>query len=308
MIVYYVSAHGYGHATRSSALAAALPGPVTIVTSAPARLFPGLPVEAPFPGLDLGLIQRDALAVDLEATRRAHEDLARRWDEGASFERARLRRLGARLVLSDVAALPFDAAECPSAAVANFDWDWMLLSLGLPGFRHAEAYRKASLYLRLPMSAPTAAFRRVEEAPLLGRVSKLSREEARARAGLTRPTALVAFGGFETELRVDLPGYDLLRVGPDRLDMPFVDLVQACDLVVGKPGYGTFAEALLHQRPMLYVPRPDFPETPFLVDWAARHGHVRPLSEGPWPGTLVWPPSRKDGAAVIASRLGQLLE
>ena len=309
MIVYYVSAHGYGHATRSSALAAALGEPVTIVTSAPARLFPGFAVEPPFPGLDLGLLQKDALVVDLEATRRAHEELERRWDEGVAHERARLRRLKAKLVISDVASMPFEAAECPAVAVANFDWDWMLLSLGLPGFRHADAYRKATLYLRLPMGAPTAAFRRVEEAPLMGRVSRLTREQAREAAGLglDEKVALIAFGGFETGYKVDLPGYKLLRVGPQSLDLPFVDLVQACDLVVGKPGYGTMSEALLHERPMLYIPRPDFPETPFLVDWASRHGHVRPLDEGPWTEPLKWPPSRKDGAAVIASRIRQLL-
>jgi hypothetical protein len=312
MIVYYVSAHGYGHAGRSSALMSELKFPVTVVTTAPARFFPGLPVEAPFPSVDLGLIQREALEIDLEATRLAHARLEKSWDEGVAFERARLRRLKARLVICDVPALPFAAAaaeKIPSAAVANFDWDWLLSTMGLPSGRHAEAYAQATLYLRLPMGAPTGAFRRLEEMPLLARRSVSSRQKAREILGFSQSekVALVAFGGFESSFKIDLPGWRLLRLGAAEPPLPFVDLMLACDTVVAKPGYGTFAEAILHERPILHVPRPGFPEVPFILDWAARHGHVRPLSEGPFEGALSWPPSRKDGAAVIAARLGQLL-
>lgn len=311
MIVYYVSAHGYGHAGRSSALIKELGLGVTVVTGAPARFFPGIAVEAPFPGVDTGLIQRDALAIDLEATRAVHARLEAAWDEGVAFERERLRRLKARLVVCDVPALPFEAAAAeglPSAAVANFDWDWLLSSMGLPAGRHAEAYAKASVYLRLPMGAPTGAFRRLEEMPLLARRSTSTREKARSALGFgEEKVALVAFGGFESDLKVELPGWRLLRLGADEPPLPFVDLILACDAVVAKPGYGTFAEAILHERPILHVPRPGFPETPFVLDWAARHGHVRPLSEGPFPGPLSWPASQKDGAAVIAARLRQLL-
>lgn len=312
MIVYYVSAHGYGHAGRSSALIQELGLPVTVVTGAPARFFRGVAVEAPFPAVDLGLVQRDALAIDLEATRAAHAHLEASWDEGVAFERERLRRLKARLVVCDVPALPFEAAaaeKIPSAAVANFDWDWLLTAMGLPAGRHAGAYAQASLYLRLPMGAPTAAFRRVEEAPLLARRSSSSREKARAALGFgeEEKVALVAFGGFESGMKIDLPGWRLLRLGACEPPLPFVDLLLACDVVVAKPGYGTFAEAILHERPILHVPRPGFPETPFVLDWAARHGHARPLSEGPFEGKLAWPSSRKDGAAVIAARLRQLL-
>jgi hypothetical protein len=53
--------------------------------------------------------------------------------------------------------------------------------------------------------------------------------------------------------------------------MPFSDLMASVDLVVTKPGYGTFAEAAAAGLPVLYLERPDWPETPHLGAWLASH-------------------------------------
>jgi hypothetical protein len=53
--------------------------------------------------------------------------------------------------------------------------------------------------------------------------------------------------------------------------------MQACDAVIGKPGYGTLAEAIAHRTRFLYLPRTEFREIPVLVAALAHHARARPL-------------------------------
>jgi hypothetical protein len=43
---------------------------------------------------------------------------------------------------------------------------------------------------------------------------------------------------------------------------------------VAKPGYGLFCEAAAAGTPVIYTARPDWPETPYLTAWLARHVSV----------------------------------
>jgi hypothetical protein len=73
---------------------------------------------------------------------------------------------------------------------------------------------------------------------------------------------------------------------PDRLDMTaqedlpfhFTDLLASADALIAKPGYGNFTEAACNGTPVLYVPRPDWPEQPYLLNWMSRYGMALALS------------------------------
>jgi hypothetical protein len=75
--------------------------------------------------------------------------------------------------------------------------------------------------------------------------------------------------------------------GPSRDDMvrwektgiDFTDLVASVDVVLTKPGYGTFTEAGLAGTPLLYLERPDWPETAHLAAWLERYAPCRAASE-----------------------------
>lgn len=54
------------------------------------------------------------------------------------------------------------------------------------------------------------------------------------------------------------------------LGLSHTDLLRSCDALIGKPGYGTFVEAACNQTPVLYLPREDWPEQPYLVEWLER--------------------------------------
>lgn len=54
-------------------------------------------------------------------------------------------------------------------------------------------------------------------------------------------------------------------------------LIAASDVVLSKPGYGTFVEACVAGTPVLYVARPAWPETAALTRWINRVGHARQI-------------------------------
>ena len=61
----------------------------------------------------------------------------------------------------------------------------------------------------------------------------------------------------------------------ESLPMSFSDLFSSCDALLCKPGYGSFVEAACSGTPVLFVDRPDWPETPALVEWLLQHGICR---------------------------------
>jgi UDP-N-acetylglucosamine:LPS N-acetylglucosamine transferase len=93
-------------------------------------------------------------------------------------------------------------------------------------------------------------------------------------------------------------------------------MVNAADVVISKPGYGIASECLLHQTPAVFIDRPDFRETPPLMEELSKCGRCAKISlsdffEGSWKqaieGALAnespWQISSPDGAALVAERL-----
>src|SRR5262245_36756738 len=150
MIVAYVSGHGYGHATRVGEvlriLRALEPGmPLAVVTSGPERLYrravPG-PQEFRHLECDVGLVQKDALAMDEPATVDRWRAFVARDGERIAGEARWLRGKGARVVLGDIPPLAFAAAAeagVPSIGLSNFSWDWIYryMSGRFPGLGEA---------------------------------------------------------------------------------------------------------------------------------------------------------------------------
>ncbi len=309
-IVFYVSGHGYGHATRQAALLAEVSArrpelALLVRTSAPAWLFPK-PAQCVPEDVDVGLVQPNALDIDLAESLRRHEAFVAGWDEAVAREAAFLRERGARVVVCDVPALGAAAASragVPAFVVANFTWDWVLDAYAEDDARwrpiverYAHAYAFARALLRLPMHGEFAGFQRVIDCPLLVRRSSLRREQARAALGLGRdgrPAVLVSFGGLGLPLpgsAEDLSRYVFIGWGErpaglradwvrlaERDPLAHVDAMAAADAVITKPGYGTFAEAAAHRTRVLYLPREGFVEIPALLRGLDALGFGRPL-------------------------------
>ncbi len=295
MLVAYVSGHGFGHATRLCEVLAAVRArapslPITFVGTVPERLVRRAvspPLTVRHQQVDVGLTQRDALAFDEPATAAACAAFEATWEARVEAEVAFLRGCGARAVLGDIPALPFEAAAragIPSLALGNFSWDWIYRhlaprqpSLAASAARAAAAYATVGRLLELPFAAGLEVFPVREQVGLVARRRKVAREEARRRLGLDgRPTVLVSFGGVglpglersalerDPGLRWLLPD-ELPEARLEALGLGYPDLVGAADVVLTKPGYGIVSDAIGAGTRLVYTERGDFPEYPVMV-------------------------------------------
>jgi len=214
-IVFYVSGHGLGHASRTieviNAMLVRRPETrVGVRTSAPRWLFDlSVKGKVQFSTLecDTGVVQVDALTLDeADSIRRAaafHSDLVTR----AASETRVLRELGAGLIVGDIPPLAFAvgaSAGIASIGLGNFTWDWVyadyprvrLAPSLLPAIR--GAYAKASMALRLPMWGGFETFSNVKDIPFIARHASKTREEVAKILKLPteKPFVLSSFGGY----------------------------------------------------------------------------------------------------------------
>jgi L-arabinokinase len=217
-LVFYISGHGFGHASRQieviNAVLARLPGVRIIIRTAAARwLFDRTlrgPAEVQPAICDTGCVQQGSLVVDVPATIRTaaafHEHLEPRIDEEARL----LEATGATLVIADMPPLAFAAAAragVPAVGLGNFTWDWIYASYtdALPAApwlidRLAGWYALAREAWRLPLAGGFDTFPRIVDVPLVARHARYPRDEVRDRLGLPRetPLLLVSFGGYQS--------------------------------------------------------------------------------------------------------------
>jgi L-arabinokinase len=228
--------------------------------------------------VDPGVVQIGALRIDEDATVRAARAFYASFDERADAEAAWLSRAGADVVVGDVPPLAFAAAAragIPSVAISNFTWDWIYEAYG--GFAReaphvlpviAQAYAHATRTLRLPLHGGFASMTRVEELPLVARLSLRDPGSTRRALGVSagQTLVLVSFGGSAVELPLDRVRRSgrLAVLAPQHADLPddlgFEDLVAAADVVVGKPGYGIMSECAANGASLLYTSRGRFAE------------------------------------------------
>ncbi len=238
--------------------------------------------------IDIGMVQGDSLAMDVQATLRACEHLRDRLPAIIETENAYIRQHDVRLIVGDIPALCFEIASrlsIPSVAVTNFTWEWIYRSFlsEHPGFaplvdEMGQFYSKAVLALALPYPCDMNVFSRQESIPWIARRSTLSKSEARKAFGLPQEATVVllSFGGLGLK-RLPWGEFKKLRqfvfVATDSsaerddnlVTLParqrhYHDLVCAADVVVTKPGYGIVADVIAHRVPTLCTERNDFPE------------------------------------------------
>ena len=331
-IVFYISGHGFGHASRSIELINALPDCRVIVRSQVAPwLFqrtarPGvelLPVET-----DTGAVQIDSLTLDAAATIRRATDFMATFDERVAAEAAFLRRQNATMVIADLPPLGIAAAGAaglPAIAFGNFTWDWIYANYeggAALAQRIGEIYSQTTLALRLPMWGGFETMPDVRDLPFVARHAQRDPDDTRRALGipLDERAVLVSFGGYglQDATRSRMPGYRILWPGDVdeaamyRRGFRYEDLVRAVDVVVSKPGYGIISECIANDTALLYTSRGDFREYPVLV--AAMPHYLRcayveqeELLSGHWPQhldrLLAQPPKERpptNGAAIAA--------
>jgi hypothetical protein len=294
-----ITNHGFGHATRTAAVAATIqklcPEVLLIMVTTAPRWLLECYIEGDFiyrqRAFDLGVVQADSLQMDKQATLTKLWEIQKQQNSLIATEVNFIRQNRVDLILADIpflAPLFAKAAGIPCWMMSNFSWDFIYRDWGGEFVAIAdwisECYAQCDRLFRLPFHTPLPAFPKIIDVGLTGGSPRFSSEELRQHWGITAPkdkTILLTFGGLGLQ---QIPYHNLSKF-PDRQFIVFdqsapnlpnlikiedrkyrpVDFMPICQRVVSKPGYGTFAEATLWDTPIVTIPRNDFAEAAFLL-------------------------------------------
>jgi L-arabinokinase len=292
-VVFYISGHGFGHASRSIEIINALidrrPELRVVIRSSVA---PWLVQRTARSGVtlspaevDTGVVQLDSLNLDARESIERAERFMATFNQRVASELAFLLEHRASLTISDLPALGVaagHAAGIPAVASGNFTWDWIYSHYDggeNVGAEIGVVYRDTTFAMRMPMWGGFETMPDVRDIPFVARRSRREPEEVRKALGIPvdQRVVLTSFGGYgiealnEDALRT-MTGYHVLLPGAidenamyDR-GYRYEDLVRAVDVVVTKPGYGIISECIANDTALLYTSRGDFREYQVLVD------------------------------------------
>lgn len=306
-----VSAHGYGHLAQSApvirAIARRLPGlRITLQSNidpwfARSRLPPGC-TQVPW-AADPGFLMESPLATRWTESLAAYVRFAADYDRHLEHQSAILRDLAPDLVLCDIPWLPLDAAHrlgISAVGLCSFTWVDILEHCHLRDQvprtllgRMQEVYGQADLFIR---PVPAMPMDWLPQARTVGPIATRRRDQGtalRARLGIPsdRPLALMQFGGIAgldplgdwpeqdqvhwLVMNLERPRRDATALADHGIDLQ--EVLGSVDLILTKPGYGSYAEAACNGVPVLRLPRTDWPETPALDTWLAARVPTREL-------------------------------
>ena len=317
-LVVSISGHGFGHVAQTAPILNALhqlmPQLRITVRSTVAAGHLRSRIQAPFTHLtsegDIGMVMSSALDVCVDDSRVAYRKFHADWDKRVAEEARTLRELKADFVLSNVGYLPLAGAQqagIPNAALCSLNWADI--------YRHYCGDDAISAQIHA-CYANADAFLRATPGMVMGNLANLIPVAPIAAIGTNRrneldrnlklsPGAklvLISMGGVASRLPVECwPRIDGVRWlvqeswqvhHPDAIvleslqtknfcpgtRMSFSDLLASSDALICKPGYGSFVEAACSGVPLLYVNRPDWPESPALIEWLQQYNLCHEIS------------------------------
>jgi hypothetical protein len=312
-----LSGHGLGHLAQVApvvnALGRQLPRLTLTVQTALPREKVATRIRLPFSLIadppDVGMVMDGPLRVLRGASLRAHYAFHADWNRRLRQQIGHLERVRPDLILADIPYLILAAARqagLPAVALCSLNWADILSAYGngpeldrLAGSIR-ETYQGADLFLRPDPSMPMADLANARSVGPVAEVGRDRRGELIERFPALSDRILVAalFGGIPTTgsgVEIPMPrdgGVALLaprswqQTHPscyalEDLGMSAPDVLASVHAALVKPGYGTYVEAACVGTPLLCLPRPDWPETPYLTRWLQRVGRMGMLPPRP---------------------------
>lgn len=301
-----VTAHGFGHATRIASVLAVLQAQapeikLIIATNAPQWLLAQHVKEFVYHqrSFDVGVVQADALQMDKYATLKKWQNLQQQAPSLISQEAQFLQAEKVDLVLADIPHLAVDIAHTagvPCWMMSNFGWDFIYRNWGAPFIELADwlssSYHKCDRLFRLPFYEAMSSFPVIEDVGLTGTKPHFDPVTLYTKLGLDphKRTVLLTFGGLSLQAIpygnvARFPDTQFITFDQDAPDLPNlkkvdrhtqirpVDVMQVCDLVITKPGYGTLSEIYRSHKPVVCLTRTDFAESDLLITGVRDYMH-----------------------------------
>lgn len=312
-LVVSISGHGFGHVAQTAPILNTLherwSHPATqlriTVRSTVPLVHLSSRIHAPFDHLssegDIGMVMSsavDVIAGDSNAAYRAfHAD----WKTRVANEARLLHELNADFVFSNVGYLPLAGAQragIPNAALCSLNWADIYRHYFGDDAIAAQihgCYANADVFLRATPGMSMTSLPNIVPVSPIAEIGKNRRSQLNRRLKLSadEKLVLVSLGGIASRLPIGRwPHIDGVRwlvqanwqvEHPDAiiietLQMSFGDLLASSDALICKPGYGSFVEAAGCGVPVIYINRPDWPESPALISWLQQYGLCREVS------------------------------
>jgi hypothetical protein len=305
-----ITNHGFGHATRTAAVAATIqklfPEVLLIMTTTAPRWLLECYIEGDFihrpRAYDLGVVQADSLQMDKEATRAKLLEIRKNQDSLVASEVNFIQQNSVGLILADIPFLAANiakAANIPCWMSSNFGWDFIYRSWGDTEIADwiSDCYSKSDRLFRLPFYEPMEAFTNITDIGLTGGSPRYTADELRTIWQIHTPkeqTILLTFGGLGLQKipyhnLQQFPDWQFIAFDVSAPELPNllkitdkkwrpVDMMPICGRVVSKPGYGTFAEATKLGVPLVSMTRDDFAEATFLLQGISNYNHHQILT------------------------------
>jgi len=353
-LCFSITAHGNGHAAISCSVInrVMLHYPqvkISVMTLLPKSYLDSRLVSAfdYYPiGSDFGMLMSSPISIDIVNSRHQYQTLFNHWQHYVDKEKQLLSEIKADVVISNISPISLDAAHqlgIKSASVAPFNWAQIYQAYCLDGsVETREVYQKmVSVYQAVGLVFKPLPFVPLDDGKEIviasindQPITDLLAVQNKLPSDVDK-IGLLALGGFPFPL--DLQNWPTIKgmhwlvdqgipaSRPDMsqiksLNIPFLQLIAACDVVITKPGYGTYCEiawlAKYKKIRVISLKRPDWPETPYLnqfleqrvpfveVDRGALTGQaleivIEGLSQLSYPEQLAC----EDGAMQLVERL-----
>ncbi len=307
-----ISGHGLGHVTRTLAVVQALINlqpdiRLTLATTAPEsvlRFYINLPFTYRAVKLDVGVVQKDSLIQDLEATKLALQALQQHTEIRVQQEVSYIQETGVNLIFADIpamAGLISQRAGIPCVMASNFGWDFIYRYWGddfqALAEQYAQGYHSCHQLFRLPFCESMSAFPNIIDVGLTGQNPRFPVDIIHQKLEIYTPperTVLLAFGGLGIQEvpygdLAKFPDWCFLSFDPEAPPLPNLrrchatpyrpaDVMPLCGKVVTKPGYSTYSEAYRLGVPIYSLERQGFAEADLLINGLRMYCYHRIIS------------------------------
>jgi len=307
-IAYFISPHGFGHATRASGVISSLYEMESsiqfeIFTHVPQWLFSDS-LSAPYNYhsllTDIGIVQKTSLHEDIPKTLKS-------LDNFLPFNNAQIKNLAellnkmkCTLIICDIAPMGLaigKTAGIPSLLIENFTWDWIYQT-----YTHSYTQiNKHIIYLKQLFNSadfhiqtePVCCYNPSDLITLpLSRKIRTHGSEVREKLEIpiNAKLVIITMGGIseqhtflnqlmhQNKIYFVIPGgsqsiktYDNVILLPQKSGIFHPDLINASDAVIGKVGYSTLAEVYHAGVPFGYITRANFRESDALASYIKEH-------------------------------------
>ncbi len=274
-ILYYVTDHGLGHASRTVAIIRELKKKniqIIIRNNDPFGFFrkslPGIQIISGQTDFQPVMSKKNGMLFNESKTKTNLSNWINQMPILIKKESTIIKKIKPNVIISDISFMPILAAsrnKLKSILVSSFVWNE---SLKIPNNLKdyiKNSYKNADIILRLPLGTPVN-FQNVHTMGVVARHSTLSRKQIRKNLRIkpNEKLVLVSLSGKEKiQLKysknikiLDVSDYSTIKKSGMKNLIEGQNLITAADLVICKCGYGFISECLTSKTKFFYILEP----------------------------------------------------